>query len=97
MTSPCVKVCKMEGSLCKGCFRTIEEITNWKTLSDQTKIKVCNIANTRRVLEAYKAGLDAGWNPGPHECPVYATEVETEAWWDGFGDGTEDYIFGQTL
>jgi len=37
--SPCVSVCRMSAStgLCEGCWRTLEEIRDWSTLSDDRK------------------------------------------------------------
>ena len=40
--SPCIAVCKIdyESGYCLGCNRTIEEITNWSSLSDSEKKKI---------------------------------------------------------
>ena len=40
--SPCIAVCKIdyESGYCVGCNRTIEEITNWSSLSDSEKKKI---------------------------------------------------------
>lgn len=39
--SPCCNVCKLDDEfVCKGCLRTREEIVNWKTMSDEQKMKV---------------------------------------------------------
>lgn len=37
--SPCIDVCEMDArsGLCKGCFRTIEEITAWSRLDEDGK------------------------------------------------------------
>jgi predicted Fe-S protein YdhL (DUF1289 family) len=37
--SPCINVCEMDQriGLCKGCFRTIEEITAWSAMSKSEK------------------------------------------------------------
>lgn len=37
--SPCIKICEIDinTGLCKGCFRTIDEISNWMFLSDKEK------------------------------------------------------------
>lgn len=34
--SPCINVCLIDpdSSLCQGCFRTLDEIANWGSLSD---------------------------------------------------------------
>lgn len=40
--SPCVGVCKMDdvAGWCKGCFRTLDELTGWSRASDATKLAV---------------------------------------------------------
>lgn len=39
LPSPCISVCRMEvaSGLCKGCLRTLEEITAWSRLDDEGK------------------------------------------------------------
>jgi len=37
--SPCIGVCELEDSVCVGCNRTVEEITNWEDMSDEDKLK----------------------------------------------------------
>ena len=43
--SPCVNICTMDDGLCVGCRRTLDEIANWMTASDEEK---------RAILEAIK-------------------------------------------
>jgi uncharacterized protein len=40
--SPCISICKMnpQTGLCEGCFRTIEEIAQWSTATEETKRRV---------------------------------------------------------
>jgi predicted Fe-S protein YdhL (DUF1289 family) len=35
--SPCTNVCVLDGSICTGCGRTIEEVVNWSRLSEEQK------------------------------------------------------------
>ncbi|RZL00242.1 MAG: DUF1289 domain-containing protein [Rubrivivax sp.] len=35
--SPCTKVCRMEGAVCAGCGRTLDEITRWRTMAPEEK------------------------------------------------------------
>jgi predicted Fe-S protein YdhL (DUF1289 family) len=35
--SPCRKVCRLQNGICLGCERTVQEITNWSTMTDQQK------------------------------------------------------------
>jgi hypothetical protein len=48
VASPCTNICKLDKKgICVGCFRTIDEIKNWRTFSEQQKIDVW----TRLLLE----------------------------------------------
>lgn len=38
--SPCIQVCKVEHGVCTGCSRTLEEIRDWSTMTDDQRIKV---------------------------------------------------------
>ena len=40
--SPCINICKMnpQTGLCEGCFRTIEEIAQWSTATEEMKRRV---------------------------------------------------------
>ncbi|TNF59852.1 MAG: DUF1289 domain-containing protein [Burkholderiales bacterium] len=40
--SPCVSVCQMDpdSGLCQGCWRTLDEIAGWSTLSDEDRLRV---------------------------------------------------------
>ncbi len=42
VASPCVQVCTMDpvSGLCRGCFRTINEIAAWSRLSNRDKREV---------------------------------------------------------
>jgi predicted Fe-S protein YdhL (DUF1289 family) len=48
--SPCINVCEMDEriGLCKGCLRTIEEITAWSTMSETDKQLVMTQLLARR-------------------------------------------------
>jgi predicted Fe-S protein YdhL (DUF1289 family) len=39
LPSPCISICAMNPvtGLCEGCYRTIDEIMEWGTASDETK------------------------------------------------------------
>jgi predicted Fe-S protein YdhL (DUF1289 family) len=50
VSSPCIKVCKMDGEhLCVGCRRTIEEIADWMRLTDAERVEVLNRIKRRRA------------------------------------------------
>ena len=40
--SPCIGLCELKDNICIGCNRTVEQITNWETMSDEQKEKVIN-------------------------------------------------------
>jgi predicted Fe-S protein YdhL (DUF1289 family) len=38
--TPCVSLCKLEAGICIGCKRTKEEITRWKSYTDDERLAV---------------------------------------------------------
>jgi len=50
MKSPCLKVCLMdpESELCKGCFRTLDEIARWGAMTDEERDRVFLLLEERR-------------------------------------------------
>ena len=42
MDSPCIRVCVMDGDkrYCLGCWRTLDEITRWGTMSEEEHAQV---------------------------------------------------------
>jgi len=48
MKSPCIKKCKLQDGECLGCFRTVEEIRNWRNMNEQEKREVCSKVRGRR-------------------------------------------------
>lgn len=48
--SPCIKMCELDFKtrLCKGCYRTIDEIANWSIMNDKEKLKVLELIKTRK-------------------------------------------------
>lgn len=52
INSPCVNVCRMQGSLCLGCYRTLDEIAGWSQMSDAEKKQVLNKVAGRSASEA---------------------------------------------
>lgn len=49
--SPCINVCRMDpaSGYCEGCWRTIDEIVQWSTLSDTDKRTVWAAIERRRI------------------------------------------------
>ena len=48
--SPCVDKCEMNTftGLCKGCFRTIDENTNWSNFTDNQKNNIIKLIKKRK-------------------------------------------------
>ena len=48
--SPCIGDCKMNSStaLCQGCYRSIDEIKNWRTISNSDKMSIVKNLHDRR-------------------------------------------------
>ena len=40
MKSPCVQICKLIDSMCIGCYRTSDEITNWTKYTEEQRESV---------------------------------------------------------
>lgn len=53
--SPCIKVCKISNDICIGCFRTIEEITSWRLLTDEQREDIMESLKTRSEKERNKS------------------------------------------
>jgi hypothetical protein len=49
--SPCVSICTLDatGTLCVGCFRTVDEIAAWSVLDAGAKRAVCAALPLRRA------------------------------------------------
>lgn len=49
--SPCINICRMDpaSGYCEGCWRTIDEIVQWSTLSDADKRTVWAALERRRI------------------------------------------------
>ena len=48
--SPCISLCKIDktSKLCKGCWRTIEEIIAWSSHDDEAKKQVWVLIESRK-------------------------------------------------
>ncbi len=55
--SPCISVCRMSeaSGLCEGCFRTLDEIARWASMSDEGKRDVWQRIESR-------LGQDPRWS-----------------------------------
>lgn len=50
--SPCVNVCRLQGNLCLGCYRTLDEIAMWSQMSAIEKKQVLSKVANRSVRDA---------------------------------------------
>lgn len=57
--SPCVKVCNLDldKRICTGCFRTINEITDWGFMNPYQKKEVLNKLDKRKRDYFNESGL----------------------------------------
>src|ERR1035437_31289 len=64
--SPCNSVCEMnpETGLCKGCFRTIDEIIQWSIATESEKRAIWREINRRKIPKV-KAALLNKMHPQP--------------------------------
>jgi predicted Fe-S protein YdhL (DUF1289 family) len=51
LDSPCVDICEIDGATgyCKGCFRTLREISTWSRLSPRQRRDVLDVLPRRRT------------------------------------------------
>lgn len=48
--SPCVKICQIDDQgLCRGCFRSLEEIGRWMMMSDEERLRTNQLCRQRRM------------------------------------------------
>ena len=58
MESPCTRVCVMDGDkrYCLGCWRTLQEIVDWGSMSDEEQASVLAQLERRRADAAETQG-----------------------------------------
>ena len=51
IASPCINVCQMDSAsgLCRGCFRTLDEISVWSRIDDAARLSILAAVAKRRV------------------------------------------------
>ncbi len=51
VSSPCINLCELnDESICVGCYRSIDEIINWLSLSSYDQLLVIEQSNSRKIL-----------------------------------------------
>lgn len=60
ITSPCINICKMDSAsgLCRGCLRTIDEITLWSRSDEKTRGDILVAVAKRRALLAGQSPVE---------------------------------------
>ena len=47
-STPCIGVCQYDNEdICKGCFRTLDEISNWSLLTEKQRQEIMQELNQR--------------------------------------------------
>ena len=79
--SPCIKVCTLDasGTLCLGCFRTLDEIGQWAGLSDPQRRRILDQLPARQARSS-----DAAMGP------ANGTALRCERCGAGFVCGAKD-------
>ncbi len=55
VASPCVNVCRMEGELCRGCARTLDEIARWSSACEAERRQILARLPARRQARGWGA------------------------------------------
>lgn len=50
MRTPCIQVCEIDetSGLCRGCWRTLDEIARWGTMSDAERDRLMQVLDERK-------------------------------------------------
>lgn len=58
VASPCIKICVVDPAtrLCVGCFRTIDEITQWSRMTNDTRQTILDDRPNREPLLKKRRG-----------------------------------------
>jgi predicted Fe-S protein YdhL (DUF1289 family) len=64
--SPCIKVCVMNDAigLCRGCYRTLDEIARWSQMTDEERLQVIESTVRRKSAHPEDAGAQSRRLPG---------------------------------
>lgn len=51
VVSPCISECELDDeAICKGCYRTIDDIAAWRTMSKEQRLAVIEAASQRQLI-----------------------------------------------
>jgi len=50
--SPCIRICRLDSSnICVGCYRTLDEITDWHKKEEQERLDIFKRCAQRKSLK----------------------------------------------
>ncbi len=70
IASPCISLCQMQGDVCAGCFRTLDEIADWGNASDEEKTAILDAVNQRRARWSGASGASDVSQTHRHDTPA---------------------------
>ena len=89
--SPCIKECRLnENDICKGCKRTIAQITNWWDYTDKQRENIMNNLELKVRLENLESTMDKIVNA--LETAIQDCELAQE---ENLTDGSEQIFEGR--
>ena len=56
--SPCQRLCKVEHGICQGCGRTLDEVSQWRLMSNSQKLAVWQRLNNTPFKQLIESGDD---------------------------------------
>lgn len=58
--SPCMSICQLDSAtgLCRGCFRTVEEIARWTRAGNDERLAILNELKARRRAAGRTSAAD---------------------------------------
>jgi uncharacterized protein len=61
-SSPCIKLCVIDrlSGLCEGCGRTLQEVTQWGTMSEAERVQIMTQLPERKAVWGRPASRCAG-------------------------------------
>jgi len=64
IASPCINLCQMDAAsgLCRGCFRTLDEITRWARTEDADRLAIIAATTQRRENDSRQSAMRADSN-----------------------------------
>jgi predicted Fe-S protein YdhL (DUF1289 family) len=53
--SPCIRICVIddERDICRGCYRTLNEISRWAAYSSEQKLALLGVLEQRRAADPF--------------------------------------------